>query len=92
MEPSLKSSLEKDVSIISMHDFLDFLKLTCQVNEKKVDYDQLAKNELVNSLLVKPSPSRSSIGSPNLPHENLDKKGTTNNIFFIFIKYLCFFF
>ncbi len=48
---------------ISMHDFLDFLKITCQLNEsisgtidktnKKVDYDQLAKNELIHSILDK---------------------------------------
>lgn len=46
-----------------MHDFLDFLKITCQLNEsisgtidktnKKVDYDQLAKNELIHSILDK---------------------------------------
>lgn len=46
-----------------MHDFLDFLKLTCQVNEslnnknplnnKPLDYNQLARNELVNSLMLR---------------------------------------
>lgn len=53
--------LEAKTGVISMHDFLDFLKLTCQVNEsldsrnadKELDYNLLAKNELVNSLLVK---------------------------------------
>lgn len=48
---------------ISMHDFLDFLKISCQLNEsitgtidktdKKVDYDQLAKNELIQNILDK---------------------------------------
>lgn len=52
---------EAKSGVISMHDFLDFLKLTCQVNEsldsrntdKELDYNLLAKNELVNSLLMK---------------------------------------
>lgn len=58
---------DDQTGVISMHEFLDFLKLTCQVNEtldnngnnggssdkKCVDYDQLAKNELVNMLLSK---------------------------------------
>lgn len=52
---------EAKSGVISMHDFLDFLKLTCQVNEsldsrnvdKELDYNLLAKNELVNSILVK---------------------------------------
>lgn len=48
---------------ISMHDFLEFLKITCQVNDsfnssKKnplpFDYNQLARNELVNSVHVRP--------------------------------------
>lgn len=46
-----------------MHDFLDFLKLTCQVHQSittkdesphtkiVLDYNNLAQNELVNSLL-----------------------------------------
>lgn len=47
---------------ISIHDFLDFLKLTCHVHEsinrrdtdeniESIDYNALAKNELVNSLI-----------------------------------------
>ncbi|XP_001648568.2 uncharacterized protein KIAA1841 homolog [Aedes aegypti] len=48
---------------ISMHDFLEFLKITCQVNDsfnssKKnpppFDYNQLARNELVNSVHIRP--------------------------------------
>lgn len=50
-----------DVGIISMHDFLDFLKISCHVNEvienksnsSCLDYNNLAKNELVNNLLSK---------------------------------------
>lgn len=51
-------------SIVTMHNFLEFLKITCQVNESidgrnnnnntnslPIDYNQLAKNELVNSLI-----------------------------------------
>lgn len=49
-------------STVALHDFLDFLKLTCQVhesitlkdtdeNQQKIDYNALAKNELVNSLI-----------------------------------------
>lgn len=74
---------------ISMHDFLDFLKITCQLNEsinatidkthKKVDYDQLAKNELIHSILDK-----SNASNPNPiascekgePTASIDKKGT----------------
>lgn len=65
--PNKMTSAQSDIppeaksGVISMHDFLDFLKLTCQVNEsldsrnadKELDYNLLAKNELVNSLLVK---------------------------------------
>lgn len=52
---------------ISMHDFLEFLKITCQVNDsfnssKKnpppFDYNQLARNELVNAT-VRPSENAS---------------------------------
>lgn len=50
-----------DVGIISMHDFLDFLKISCHVNEVIenksnsgcLDYNNLSKNELVNNLLCK---------------------------------------
>lgn len=54
---------DESVSFISMHDFLDFLKLTCQVNEhleedmadkqSKIDFNVLAKNPLINSLKPK---------------------------------------
>lgn len=54
---------EDKLSAISMHDFLDFLKLTCQVHQSitskegnlssriVLDYNKLAQNELVNTLL-----------------------------------------
>uniref|UniRef100_A0A182MLW1 SANT and BTB domain-containing protein n=1 Tax=Anopheles culicifacies TaxID=139723 RepID=A0A182MLW1_9DIPT len=54
-EPAAPESTES----ISMHDFLEFLNVTCQVNDsfnssKKnpptFDYNQLARNELVNSI------------------------------------------
>lgn len=51
------------ITAVSMHDFLDFLKLTCQVHEsilvkdtdenhQMIDYNALAKNDLVNSLIA----------------------------------------
>lgn len=59
------ASASEAASIISMHDFLDFLKLTCQVNEhlqedlvesqSKIDYNMLAQNPLINSLTQKKS-------------------------------------
>uniref|UniRef100_A0A182WCT7 DUF3342 domain-containing protein n=1 Tax=Anopheles minimus TaxID=112268 RepID=A0A182WCT7_9DIPT len=54
-EPAAPDTTES----ISMHDFLEFLNVTCQVNDsfnssKKnpptFDYNQLARNELVNSI------------------------------------------
>lgn len=75
---------------ISMHDFLDFLKITCQLNEsisgtidktnKKVDYDQLAKNDLIHLILDK---SNANNQSPIVSCEKgesstlTDKKGIT---------------
>lgn len=66
MSKSVDEPLDKGdaADSISMHDFLDFLKITCQLSEsisgtgdktdnKKVDYDQLAKNELIQSILDK---------------------------------------
>lgn len=55
------NNTNNDVGIISMHDFLDFLKISCHVNEVIenksssgcLDYKNLAKNELVNNLLSK---------------------------------------
>ncbi|XP_053688714.1 SANT and BTB domain regulator of class switch recombination [Sabethes cyaneus] len=56
---------------ISMHDFLEFLKITCQVNDSfnsnkknppSFDYNQLAKNELVNSIATEVL-----TGNSNLP-------------------------
>lgn len=51
---------------ISMHEFLDFLKISCQLQESidhrsddtRIDYSDLAKNSLVNTLVnVKSTPS-----------------------------------
>lgn len=60
-------SEENNVDIISMHEFLEFLKITCQVNESidgrinknsnQIDYNQLVKNELVNNLCATTSNS-----------------------------------
>lgn len=53
----------KSVPSISMHEFLDFLKISCQLQESiehgnsgnatgsNIDYNSLAQNDLVNSLL-----------------------------------------
>ncbi|CAO1322519.1 unnamed protein product [Diamesa hyperborea] len=53
-------TVDKNVGIISMQDFLHFLKLTCRVNDSietnsktNLSYDTLAKNELVNNLMKK---------------------------------------
>lgn len=54
-----ESNAPESTESISMHDFLEFLNVTCQVNDsfnssKKnpptFDYNQLARNELVNSI------------------------------------------
>lgn len=71
---------------ISMHDFLGFLKITCQLNEsisgtidktnKKVDYDQLAKNELIHSILDKCTANNQNSTASGEKAETLgDKKG-----------------
>lgn len=53
----------KSSPTISMHEFLDFLKISCQLqesidqrdndrsNEHRIDYNNLAKNSLVNTLV-----------------------------------------
>ncbi|CRK96212.1 CLUMA_CG009640, isoform A [Clunio marinus] len=55
-------SVDKNIGIISMHDFLHFLKISSRVNESlekntKLDgqfsYDQLSKNEFINNLMKK---------------------------------------
>lgn len=59
--PSAGEKTNNNVGIISMHDFLDFLKISCHVNEVIenksnsgcLDYNNLSKNELVNNLLCK---------------------------------------
>lgn len=61
---SVSEGESKNCGVISMHDFLDFLKVTCQVNDSidtknhgrartAIDYNNLAKNELVNNLIKK---------------------------------------
>lgn len=66
---------------ISMHEFLDFLKITCQVNEsmdnnsdKKIDYNDLAKNELVNMLMKKSS----STSNQTTPKPSPDSSGISS--------------
>lgn len=82
-----------------MHDFLDFLKITCQLNEsisgtidktnKKVDYDQLAKNELVHSILDKCNANnQNSIAPCDKGVEAFgDKKGISDVVFCFVFKY-----
>ena len=85
---SVSSPLSDNKDTISMHEFLDFLKLTCQVNEsldataslnttsdKKVDYNQLAKNELVNSLFQKHNKHSSSSPNISVSQGSVEKKG-----------------
>ncbi|XP_049542674.1 SANT and BTB domain regulator of class switch recombination [Anopheles darlingi] len=60
MEPTTTTATANESNeAISMHDFLEFLNVTCQVNDsfnssKKnpptFDYNQLARNELVNNI------------------------------------------
>ncbi|XP_053675983.1 SANT and BTB domain regulator of class switch recombination [Anopheles nili] len=54
-----ESTATESAETISMHDFLEFLNVTCQVNDSfnnnkknppSFDYNQLARNELVNSI------------------------------------------
>lgn len=76
------------VSIISMHDFLDFLKLTCQVNEQleedmadgqsKIDYNVLANNPLINSLTPKNPSAAESNGS--LHRQNAVSLGASTSV------------
>lgn len=82
-----EENVENADSSISMHDFLDFLKITCQLNEsisgtidktnKKVDYDQLAKNELIHSILDKTNANNQSpiVSCEKGESSTLDKKG-----------------
>jgi hypothetical protein len=59
----MSNATPEDTAIISMHDFLDFLKIACQVqdsiegknlkNNKSLDYNHLAKNEMINNILVR---------------------------------------
>lgn len=92
---------------ISMHDFLDFLKITCQLSEsingtvdktdKKVDYDQLAKNELIQSILDKCSGNNQNSNPQCEKVETStsgDKKGISilnynnpqNHVFYVAVK------
>lgn len=87
-----EETAEKSDSI-SMHDFLDFLKISCQLNEsisenidktdKKVDYDQLAKNELIQSILDKCHANNQSVSGLSEKVETAtgsgDKKGIFNH-------------
>ncbi|XP_055627087.1 SANT and BTB domain regulator of class switch recombination [Toxorhynchites rutilus septentrionalis] len=71
---------------ISMHDFLDFLKITCQVNDsfnssKKnappFDYNQLAKNELVNNINAKTGVTTE---NTNVPGSSPTKQGVKKDV------------
>lgn len=82
---STSSSTMDSFATISMHEFLDFLKITCQVNEsidnnceKKIDYNDLAKNELINTLLKKNSNS-SNQSSPKPSSDALAGCSSSNN-------------
>ena len=79
-----ESSDKEKNSAISMHDFLDFLKITCQVNDsitnkaknhQTIDYNQLAKNELVNNILNRPDKVCSPVKKDSFDdHKKGDKK------------------
>lgn len=71
----------KTYSSISMHEFLDFLKISCQLqesididqrnniksDESQIDFNNLAKNSLVNSLIyAKSTPSPSTDSGENI--------------------------
>lgn len=67
VEKSIEKTSKSSSSLITMDEFLDFLKITCQVHEtitsknnnenntNQIDYNQLANNELVNRLLSEKS-------------------------------------
>lgn len=91
----MPANKEEKLSSISMHDFLDFLKLTCQVHQSitgkdqsgnantTLDYNNLARNELVNSLLNAKAPASSSpkggegesSGTAVAANHSMEKKG-----------------
>lgn len=72
------------VGLISMNELMDFLKLTCQVqesitsdnrnvvaNKSEIDYNQISKNELVNVILAKEkgiNPPKNSQSSDDIKH------------------------
>ncbi|XP_055686817.1 SANT and BTB domain regulator of class switch recombination [Lutzomyia longipalpis] len=65
---------EDKAELLSMNRFLGFLKLTCQVNESiecrdlkttTIDYNDLAKNDLVNSILNRTPPHQEARKSPS---------------------------
>lgn len=89
---------------ISMQNFLDFLKITCQVHESitakegcstasALDYNKLAKNELVNSLLSSKAPSSlspkaaESDNSAGTSNNSFDKKGLICCFLFCYSKF-----
>lgn len=108
----MQANKEETLNSISMHDFLDFLKLTCQVHQsitvkdqsanETLDYNKLARNELVNSLINAKPPPLSSPKTIDGDHTNeaaavlnssIDKKGKGQLNFFLLrnkysIKYL----
>lgn len=75
----------KSYSSISMHEFLDFLKISCQLQESidhrnsdgsQIDFNNLAKNNLVNSLIyAKSTPSPSTDSGENIGGINYTANG-----------------
>lgn len=82
---STTDTASNSAATISMHEFLDFLKITCQVNEsmdsnseKTIDYNDLAKNELVNMLLKKSSfTSNQTTPKPSPDSSGMSSAGST---------------
>lgn len=85
----MQNDKEEKLNSISMHDFLDFLKLTCQVHQSittkedntngknELDYNKLARNELVNSLLNSKADSSASPKSGDA--DKMDNSGAVSN-------------
>lgn len=87
---SQNNSESNQFGVISTSEFLNFLKLTCHVHESIIlkdeaaaalDYNALAKNELVNSLLnLKSSSSPKSSGAEESGGNEKNGKCFTWNI------------
>ncbi|GAB0100594.1 Kiaa1841 [Sergentomyia squamirostris] len=74
--------------LLSMNRFLDFLKLTCQVNESIeckdqssiINYSDLAKNDLVNTILNR-TPGQTQENKKNSPNAEKRERGITVSSF-----------